>query len=130
MVGLMIKNGGKFSMKKIPELLAPSGDITRLKAAVSFGADAVYLAGQEFGMRTAASNFSKEDLIEGSFRILEPKIGLEKYDPKENKSSLAVCLVPAIIYDSKGYRIGYGKGYYDRYLSGFSGTNFSTPSEL
>ena len=65
MVGLTIKNGGKFSMKKIPELLAPSGDITRLKAAVSFGADAVYLAGQEFGMRTAASNFSKEDLIEG-----------------------------------------------------------------
>ncbi len=52
-------------MFKIPELLAPAGDILRLKAAVSFGADAVYLAGQEFGMRTAASNFSKEDLLQG-----------------------------------------------------------------
>lgn len=47
------------------ELLCPSGDLTRLKAAVDFGADAVYLAGQEFGMRTATANFSKEDLLSG-----------------------------------------------------------------
>ncbi len=52
-------------MNKIPELLAPSGDLTRLKAAVLFGADAVYLAGEEFGMRTAAANFKKTDLAEG-----------------------------------------------------------------
>ena len=52
-------------MNKIPELLAPSGDLTRLKAAVLFGADAVYLAGEEFGMRTAATNFKKTDLAEG-----------------------------------------------------------------
>lgn len=50
---------------KLPELLCPAGDLTRLKAAVDFGADAVYLAGEEFGMRTAASNFGKEDLISG-----------------------------------------------------------------
>ncbi len=49
-------------MFKIPELLSPAGDLTRLKAAVDFGADAVYLAGEEFGMRTAAANFSREDL--------------------------------------------------------------------
>jgi len=47
------------------ELLCPSGDITRLKAAVDYGADAVYLAGQEFGMRTATANFSNNDLCEG-----------------------------------------------------------------
>ncbi len=52
-------------MIKIPELLAPAGDLVRLKAAVDFGADAVYLAGEEFGMRTAAANFSRDDLIEG-----------------------------------------------------------------
>ena len=40
------------------ELLAPSGDLSRLKAAVDYGANAVYLAGEEFGMRTAATNFS------------------------------------------------------------------------
>ncbi len=49
----------------IPELLCPAGDFTRLKAAVDFGADAVYLAGEEFGMRTAASNFGEEDLKKG-----------------------------------------------------------------
>ncbi len=50
---------------KRPELLCPSGDLTRLKAAVDYGADAVYFAGEQFGMRTATSNFSKEDIIEG-----------------------------------------------------------------
>lgn len=48
-----------------PELLCPAGDLTRLMAAVDFGADAVYLAGEEFGMRTAAVNFSGEKLCEG-----------------------------------------------------------------
>ncbi len=52
-------------LNSIPELLAPSGDFTRLKAAVSFGADAVYLAGEEFGMRSAAANFSLDDLEKG-----------------------------------------------------------------
>ena len=50
---------------KIPELLCPAGDLTRLKAAVDFGADAVYIAGEEFGMRTAAGNFGGEDLKKG-----------------------------------------------------------------
>ncbi len=50
---------------KMPELLCPAGDLVRLKTAVDFGADAVYLAGQEFGMRTAASNFDESSLKEG-----------------------------------------------------------------
>lgn len=50
---------------KIPELLCPAGDIVRLKAAVDFGADAVYLAGEEFGMRSAATNFGEDDLANG-----------------------------------------------------------------
>ena len=47
------------------ELLCPAGDLTRLKTAVDFGADAVYIAGEEFGMRTAASNFGVDDMREG-----------------------------------------------------------------
>lgn len=50
---------------KVPELLSPAGDLTRLIAAVDYGADAVYLAGEEFGMRTAASNFGEQDLAKG-----------------------------------------------------------------
>lgn len=45
-----------------PELLSPAGDMERLKAAVQFGADAVYLAGKEFGMRSASPNFSDDEL--------------------------------------------------------------------
>ncbi|QAT49574.1 U32 family peptidase [Caproiciproducens sp. NJN-50] len=45
-----------------PELLAPAGDRERLEAAVRFGADAVYLAGKEFGMRTASPNFGEDEL--------------------------------------------------------------------
>lgn len=44
------------------ELLSPVGDMERLKAAILFGADAVYLAGREFGMRTAPSNFEGDEL--------------------------------------------------------------------
>lgn len=47
------------------ELLCPAGDLVRLKTAVDFGADAVYLAGEEFGMRTAATNFGIDDMREG-----------------------------------------------------------------
>ena len=46
----------------LPELLAPAGDFERLKAAIQFGADAVYLAGKEFGMRAASPNFGPEEL--------------------------------------------------------------------
>lgn len=45
-----------------PELLAPAGDMECLRAALDFGANAVYLAGQMFGMRTAPSNFTREEL--------------------------------------------------------------------
>lgn len=51
-------------MKKV-ELLAPAGDLERLKVAIMYGADAVYLGGQIFGLRAAAKNFSLEDLKEG-----------------------------------------------------------------
>ena len=48
--------------KKVPELLAPAGDREALEAAVRFGADAVYLAGKRFGMRSAPGNFTLEEL--------------------------------------------------------------------
>lgn len=48
-------------MRKL-ELLSPAGDMERLKMAVAYGADAVYLAGTSFGMRSFAGNFSPEEL--------------------------------------------------------------------
>ncbi len=46
------------------ELLSPAGNFEKLRAALRFGADAVYLAGQAFGMRSAADNFTDEELAE------------------------------------------------------------------
>ncbi len=49
---------------KLPELLSPAGNFEKLKAALLYGADAVYLAGTRFGMRSAADNFTDEELYE------------------------------------------------------------------
>ena len=49
-------------MKKKPELLSPAGDAEKLNMAVLYGADAVYLAGTSFGMRSFAGNFTPEEL--------------------------------------------------------------------
>ena len=48
--------------RRPPELLAPAGDMERLEMAVRYGADAVYLAGQSYGMRAFAGNFTDEEL--------------------------------------------------------------------
>ena len=62
---------------------------------------------------------SFEDLYEGKFGIKEPSDKNEEYIPGNSTSEL--CIVPALCFDKDGYRIGYGKGYYDRFLSKFKG---------
>ena len=47
------------------ELLAPAGSLEKLKMAVVYGADAVYLGGEAYGLRAYAENFSLDDLKEG-----------------------------------------------------------------
>ena len=49
---------------KRPEILSPAGNFEKMKAAILYGADAVYLAGNVFGMRAAADNFNNEELKE------------------------------------------------------------------
>ncbi len=51
-------------MKK-PELLAPAGSLAKLKYAVMYGADAVYIGGEAFSLRVAAKNFTAEEIKEG-----------------------------------------------------------------
>ena len=48
-----------------PEILAPAGDYDKLVAAVQFGADAVYLGGEEFSMRVACNNFTDDEIKRG-----------------------------------------------------------------
>jgi len=55
---------GKRKIIKKPELLAPAGSLEKLKIAVRYGADAVFIGGQEFGLRSNAQNFSLEEIHE------------------------------------------------------------------
>ncbi|KGR83485.1 peptidase U32 family protein [Lysinibacillus odysseyi] len=59
-----IKDGRRVIVKK-PELLAPAGSLEKLKIAVHYGADAVFIGGQEFGLRSNADNFTIEEMREG-----------------------------------------------------------------
>lgn len=63
---------------------------------------------------------SLDVLKEGLFGIMEPDVDVCKAD---NDYGDAICIVPALSFDKKGYRLGYGKGYYDRFLQKF--TSFS-----
>ncbi|WP_339230372.1 U32 family peptidase [Aeribacillus sp. FSL K6-2833] len=56
---------GKRVITKKPELLAPAGNLEKLKIAVMYGADAVFIGGQEYGLRSNADNFSIEEIKEG-----------------------------------------------------------------
>lgn len=52
-------------MKKRPEVLSPAGTLGKLKVAIDYGADAVFVGGQAYGLRSRAGNFSMEELQEG-----------------------------------------------------------------
>ena len=56
--------------------------------------------------------FSLDDLVSGAYGILEPNVDAPIIDP----SLLDVVVVPGSVFDKKGYRTGYGGGYYDRFL--------------
>ncbi|MED3892828.1 U32 family peptidase [Peribacillus frigoritolerans] len=56
---------GKRVIVKKPELLAPAGNLEKLKIAVHYGADAVFIGGQEYGLRSNAGNFTFEEMKEG-----------------------------------------------------------------
>ena len=60
---------------------------------------------------------SFDDLEKGSYGLLEPKPACERIDGFVSP----LCIVPALSFDSKGYRLGFGKGFYDRFLADFKG---------
>lgn len=59
------KYTGKRHRLEKPELLAPAGNLEKLKFAIHYGADAVYIGGQKYGLRSNADNFSFEEMREG-----------------------------------------------------------------
>lgn len=61
----------------------------------------------------------ESQLVKGAYGIMEPDASkCERLDDTTD----SLCIVPALVFDSKGYRLGFGKGYYDRFLSSYKGT--------
>ena len=62
---------------------------------------------------------SRGDLESGYFGLLEPKTDCQRLDSFEG----SICLVPGLCYDANGYRVGFGKGFYDRFLNDYTGVS-------
>ena len=62
---------------------------------------------------------SLEQLVAAPFNLLEPAKELPALAEDQNNNS--ICIVPALLVDTKGYRLGYGAGFYDRFLSTYPG---------
>lgn len=63
---------------------------------------------------------SLDELVKGAFGIFEPACGIEAIDVYDMAGS--ICLVPGLVFDGDGQRIGYGGGYYDSFLPLYPGT--------
>ena len=66
--------------------------------------------------------YNPQQLAKTSFGLLEPQGDLEVVEP----SQIDLIHVPGLAFTTEGYRIGYGGGYYDRYLENFAGHSLST----
>ena len=66
--------------------------------------------------------YDPQQLVKTSFGLLEPQGDLEVVEP----SQIDLIHVPGLAFTTEGYRIGYGGGYYDRYLENFAGHTMST----
>ena len=66
--------------------------------------------------------YDPQQLVKTSFGLLEPQGNLEVVEP----SQIDLIHVPGLAFTREGYRIGYGGGYYDRYLEHFAGHGLST----
>ena len=64
----------------------------------------------------------EDDFEDGALGIREPREDLPAFEVTGEFQQNVICIIPGVVYDKKGFRIGYGGGYYDRYLSSFKGT--------
>ena len=66
-------------------------------------------------------NYDESHLQKSSFGLMEPMS-----EEAVEKTEIDLIHVPGVVFNSQGFRIGYGGGYYDRYLAGYTGASIST----
>lgn len=88
---------------KRPEVLAPAGTLEKLKVAVDYGADAVFVGGQQYGLRSRAGNFSMEELQEGinyaHARGARVHVAANMVTHEGNEVGAGECSVNFVIWD-------------------------------
>lgn len=103
-------------------LYCPKGDEVDtgeiFKKAISDGKNVYFPKTFENGIMRFYKVSSQKELIKAKFGLFEPDGLSPEYS---NSHSPALCIVPGICFDRNGNRVGYGKGYYDRFLSSFNG---------
>jgi len=72
---------------------------------------------------------SREQLLPGKYDILEPSLDREIYIPDQDFHA-SVCIVPGLAFNRRGYRLGYGRGYYDRFLPKYNGTKIGVTYDI
>ena len=58
----------------------------------------------------------RNDFHKGAYDIMEPNNGLERFDYENSKSENVICITPGLVFDKNLNRLGYGAGFYDRFL--------------
>jgi 5-formyltetrahydrofolate cyclo-ligase len=84
---------------------------------------ALPLCEKEPGVMTFRLITDPSDLVPGSFGVMEPRADAPLCTKEMLKATDAIVAVPALAFDKKGFRLGYGKGYYDRFLADFGGVS-------
>ncbi len=78
--------------KKRPEVLVPAGTLEKLKVAVNYGADAVFVGGQAYGLRSRAGNFTMDELREGIEYAHARGVDVHKSVQPMHLASISTCL--------------------------------------
>lgn len=103
-----------------------SGEVDTLpiiKGALSAGKKVALPVCETAGFQMSYSYIeSLDDLERGAYGIPAPKKSCKKFIKDEKHKSLLIVL-PALSFDTRGYRLGYGRGYYDRYMEGFDASS-------
>ena len=90
--------------KKRPEVLVPAGTLEKLRVAVNYGADAVFVGGQAYGLRSRAGNFTMDELREGieyaHARGVDVHVASNMVTMKEMKKVQVSGSVNCVIWDS------------------------------